>query len=564
MTIKKVLRATPIFIIILGTIFTTVAMIRTGLTYSWGIGFWGPLARDGVWHEALVGQIAHNIPPINPGFAGLALTNYHYFYDAFIYFLSQASFLPVRQVIYILFPVGLSMILGQVTYFLSYSLFRNRLAANLSLFFLYFGSSFGWVLSLLRGQEIGGESAFWANQPVSINLNPPFALSLLMIVGILLLVSSYTKNHSKKVAVLLIALSGIIVGVKVYAGVIVLAGLLGVSVVRYLRNREKDMVWIFTGSAVLAVSVFFLISREAGGLISIQPLWLIDTMIDAGDRVGIPNFTARRFAYIGGHRWIQYAFFEALAIIIFIAGNLGTRIVGLLGGRREFIKNSQHVFILFACIAAFLPPFIFVQKGNPWNTIQFFYYFLFFAGLYTANTLAVMWQKTSKIYVKAIVIVVLIITPISSIATFRSWLYPRSPAYLSVKEGEALAFLAKEPYGAVLTHPFEGSLRAKFADPYPILVYADSAYVAAFTGKPVYLEDAEQQIILDADYATRGRELDRFFTDTDLVWSNDFLATSGVTYLYLPKIYYLPAAEVEYSMRKIFENSEVNIYKVIN
>ena len=555
----------PALIIIFGSLFVSMAMIRTGSAYDLGVGYWGPLARDGVWHEALVAQIARGIPPINPGFAGLQLTNYHYFYDAFIILLSKATFLPPRTVIYILFPIALSVILGQMVYFFSLSLFKSKLAAIFSLFFLYFGSSFGWILSLLRGVEIGGESSFWANQPVSLNLNPPFAFSLLIIIGILLLLSKYVSANSKKIGFFIILLSGIIVGVKVYAGVIVLAGLFGASVVRYKKSKRWDLFVVFLGSSLVSLLIFFAISPNSVSLLMVQPLWLIDTMIDAGDRVGIPNFTARRFAYLGGHKWVQYAFFEFLAILIFIAGNLGTRLVGVFGTKKKYITSELHAFLIFGMIAAFLPPLIFVQKGNPWNIIQFFYYFLFFAGFYAANGLAIIWEGSRKRrFLKLAVLAILVITPISSVAAFRGWLYPNPPAYLSTKEAEALAFLAEEPDGTVVVHPFDPSLRKEYQDPYPLAVYADSAYVSAFSGKAAYVEDVEQQIILNVNYDKRLADSRSFFDEADLNSSNEFLESENISYVYLPKIYHLPAAEGLYNMKKIFENSEVNIYKVVH
>ncbi|KKQ96144.1 MAG: hypothetical protein UV74_C0004G0008 [Candidatus Woesebacteria bacterium GW2011_GWB1_43_14] len=68
-------------LILLGSIFQGVAMFRTSLVYSYGIGYWGPLARDGIWHEALIGQLTKSVFPENPGLAGVKLENYHYFYD---------------------------------------------------------------------------------------------------------------------------------------------------------------------------------------------------------------------------------------------------------------------------------------------------------------------------------------------------------------------------------------------------------------------------------------------------------------------------------------------------
>ncbi len=158
----------------------------------------------------------------------------------------------------------------------------------------------------------------------------------------------------------------------------------------------------------------------------------------------------------------------------------------------------------------------------------------------------------------------MVITPISSIATFRSWLYPNPPAKLTQGELDGLTFLKTQEDGVALKHPFDPNLRGKFEDPYPLAVYADNAYVSAYSRKPVFIEDVEQQIVLGTDYKNRLEDATRFFVEKDLSWSNQFLKENNISYIYLPKIYALPVAEQEYAMKKIFENEEVNIYRVTN
>lgn len=551
----------PIFLILTGSIFQLPAMLKTGLPYRLGIGYWGPLARDGVWHEALVGQLLKSIPPINPGFAGVRLTNYHFLYDALVAILSKVSALPPRYLVYILLPIFISVFLGQAIYYFVYQNWKSKKAATFALFFLYFGSSFGWILGVLRHTEIGGESAFWANQPVSMNLNPPFALSLLVIAVILILLSRYSKNKSIKAGLVIALLSGILIGIKAYAGFIVLFGLFVLSAKRYVFDKDTRLIIFTLIASSISFCIYKLTSSGASSLIQIEPLWLVNTMIDAGDRVGIPALTARRFAYLGDKKYIHYGVIELFSIILFVIGNMGTRIAALFVKPKKFRPSDLDVFMLTSMLAAFVPPFVFVQKGNPWNIVQFFYYFLFFSGIYAG----VLLSRISRegVYKKAFFIVLLIITPISSAATFRSWLYPNPPAYLSVKESEALSYLSAQRTGTVLVHPFESAKRDLYKDPYPLSVYADSAYVSAHSGMPVYLEDVEQQIILNTPYEGRLTKAISFFSTKDIVTANQFLENENIDYVYLPKIFEFPNAEEMYAMKKIFENSEVNIYRVL-
>lgn len=552
---KKLLLPLLVILILIGVVFQGVIMFKSGVLRDFGVGYWGPLARDGVWHEALINQLKVTIPPQNPGLAGNALSNYHYFFDVLVAKISQLTLISSPFLLYRFFPVVFSILLGVGTYFLAQRLFNNKVTSLLAVFFAYFASSFGWIVNLIKSEQIGGESTFWANQPVSMNINPPYAVSLVIIIFAILLLDLYLKKPNIVKGVILSVMIGLLVGFKAYAGAIALSALFFLTLKKIFFDKNFSLLPVLILSGGIFAAVYLSIGRGAVSLIGFQPLWLIDTMIDAGDRVGIPNFTARRFAYLGGGRWFNYAAIEAISLTIFFVGNLGTRIVGLWGVGKKFLSSDVHLFIFLVMGASILPTLLFVQKGNPWNVIQFFYYFLFFAGLYAANSL--------KKFPLFLTIIVILITPISSVATFRSWLYPNPPAYLPSGEYQALSFLKLQPTGTILKHPYDPSLRGNFKDPYPLAVYADNAYVSAYSGKSVYIEDAEQQIVLGTDYKTRLANAERFFIERNLNWSNKFLKDSNIRYVYLPKIYHLPAAEGEYPMKKIFENGDVNIYKVL-
>ena len=553
-------------LILLGSIFQGVAMFRTSLVYSYGIGYWGPLARDGIWHEALIGQLTKSVFPENPGLAGVKLENYHYFYDlltAGLMALLSGPF-PRFFVLYIFFPVVFSILLGIGTYFLTNRLFNNKFISLVAVFLAYFCSSFGWVLEYPRSGEVGGESAFWANQPVSMNLNPPFAISLVLVIFAALFLSSYIEHPRKLLAVLLIVLSGSLIGFKAYAGVLILGALFLLCLKKIVVDKSLVLVPIFVFTLLLALIFYLPRNSQSYNLLQIQPLWLVDTMIDAGDRVGIPNLTARRFAYLGSQKWVYFGLLELLSISIFFIGNLGTRIVALAGFNRKYLKSDLHVFILFIMGASAILPLIFVQKGNPWNIVQFLYYFLYFSALWAAAGVFRIYKSLPKTSSIIFLVVFIFVTPISSVATFRSWLYPNPPAYLPLEEYSALNFLSNQEDGVVLKHPYDRSLRDKYPDPYPLAVYADNAYVSSYSRKAVFVEDVEQQIVLGADYQKRLEDTQRFFIEKDMAWSREFLKSNSIDYIYLPKIYFLPVAEEEYPMTKIFENEAVNIYKVLH
>ena len=47
-----------ILLILLGTLAWSLIMVKSALIYPFGMGFWGPNGHDGVWHIALINQLA--------------------------------------------------------------------------------------------------------------------------------------------------------------------------------------------------------------------------------------------------------------------------------------------------------------------------------------------------------------------------------------------------------------------------------------------------------------------------------------------------------------------------
>lgn len=47
-------------------------------------------------------------------------------------------------------------------------------------------------------------------------------------------------------------------------------------------------------------------------------------------------------------------------------------------------------------VTSFIIPTLFVQKGTAWNTIQFFYYFLFFSNIFFAQFITDLIKNKNK------------------------------------------------------------------------------------------------------------------------------------------------------------------------
>lgn len=549
-------------LISIGTIFQQIPVFKNGLNFPYGTGFWGPNTHDGIWHISLINQLIKGVPPQNPIFANGILKNYHYFYDLLIATTNYISGIPILDLLFRFYPTIFSIILGITTYYLIKSIFNitNNLESKLtilaSLYLVYFSGSFGWIVEYITQRHLGGESAFWANQSISFNLNPPFAISLIIVIAILQLLPNI---KSKMSIMILTILAGSLISFKAYAAILILASLLLVGVIK----RSTPYLLGFFTSMIISVILFlynFSIGKE---LIIFSPFWFIHSMIDSPDRVGWTRLSLARVAGFEQKNWFKFLSAEAISLFIFIVGNLGTRVFALLSLiiLKNITRNTQTLFILIFSSLALLIPILFIQAGNPWNTIQFIYYFLYISAVCGGYFFAKIVNRVGKVFALPIIVIFILITPINSWASANGYLSYQPHALISNQELEALNFLKSQEDGVILTYPYDKNLKAKIAEPWPFFAYDSTAYISAFSNKAVFLEDEPQNDILLTDYKNRLLLSKDFFVNSEIVGTK-FLTDNNIKYIYLPKIYNLTLVSDKFKIKQIYENSEILIYMV--
>lgn len=562
-----------IILILLGTTFQVVGLVRSGWMYDFGIGFWGPTGHDGIWHQALINQLINHVPPQNPALSGETLLNYHYFFDLLVAATYRLTQISVLDLLYRFYPILFSLLLGLGSYLLSMRLFKNKIVSLVTLYFVYFSGSFGWIVEYLKSKQLGGESAFWVNQPVSMNLNPPFAISLVLVIAIVLIIQHMGQKKSFFSVLLLILLVGSLAEFKVYAGVLVLGALALVSIQEMILYKKYSFLQVTLGALLLTALIFLPQNSGSSSLLVFSPYWFIHSMIDFPDRVGWLKLSQARQAYFARGEWFKFLYVETLSLIIFVIGNLGARFLAILALgkliKKRYWYYPEYIFILGILFFAFMIPLIFIQKGNNWNTIQFFYYFLYFVALFSGATLIWLYKffvnlrlRLFKILGLGILGLLLLITPLSAIGTFRGYLYPIPPTRVSLNELDGLNFLKGLPEGVVLTYPYNSKLRVKFPEPFPLFAYDTSSYVAAFSGKSTFVEDEIQQEILQNDYKKRLVAATDFFQGRDVSWSRNFLLENRIKYIYLPKFFNVALDYEKLNLREVYTNKEVLIYQV--
>jgi len=580
------------FLITAGVVIQLLTMVRSGLLYPFGMGFWGPHGHDGVWHLALINQVLKGFLPPHPTLSGFELTNYHYFYDFILAIVNKLTTIPIHHLYFQIFPIFLAFGIGILSFLVGYHWKKDFWIGFWLAFFNYFAGSFGYLITLWRTKELGGESLFWSMQSISTLINPSFALSLVVLLaGILLLLRIRKWNNWKIIGLGL--LFGILINIKVYAGIVSLPALF---VFALFKNKRQYLI-IFLVALIVSLATFFLINRQATSLLVLEPFWFVHTMIESQDRFYWPRLATARQAFVGTKAGFKLFLVELIGLGIFLIGNLGTRIIGLITLIEKNIKkdfDELDAFIFIGGAVGLLMPLVFIQKGTAWNTIQFFYYFLFFANFYAAVTLSKLMKpppgrlrtpafllrlrrsgvpissgleavvmKMKGSYKLILLGIIILLTIPTSLATLKHYLGWPPPTALSMAELEALEWLKGQEEATVLTffyNPFE---KERFSQtPTPLYAYETTAYVSAFSGKQTFLEDEMNLIISGYDFKQRGEDELKFFITDDEIWARGFLLNNQIGYIYLTDRQRFLLSEEQLGIDKIFDNGEARIYQV--
>lgn len=558
-----------LLLIIFSSFVWSLTMIKSGLIYSFGMGFWGPNGHDGVWHLALINSLAWGSFDM-PTFAGEIIKNYHLGFDLIVALLSKVPFLSSTLLYFQIIPVLLAFGIGFLTYKFVLSWRKDQKEAFWATFFVYFGGSFGWIITLLKSHEIGGESLFWSQQAISTLINPPFALSLILLLLGLTFLLHYLRVERKNFIFLLLTsfCFGILIQIKAYAGVLVLGSFLVLGIFNFLKEKDFKILKVFLLSALISFVIFLPLLQNASKTLVFKPFWFLETMMGLSDRLGWEKFYSAMMNYRLGNIWIKAIPAYLVAFGIFVLGNLGTRIIGISLLIKSFWKKEikiDYIFLILILIAGggIVFPTFFLQTGTPWNTIQFFYYTLFVLGILSGVGITKINCK-KKVLQYLLGILLILLTIPTTVGTLRHYLPSRPPAKISLEELEALDFLKDQPAGVVLTYPYD-AIKAKEAEanpPRPLYLYESTAYVSAFSYKNAYLEDEVNLDITGFNWRERREKALNFYDSLNIEKTRFFLTENKIKYIYWLKGQRAKLGETQLGLTRIFENNEVDIYSV--
>src|SRR3989339_1902488 len=104
-----------VFIIIAGTIIWSLTMVKSGIVYHYGMGFWGPNGHDGIWHISVINSLAKGSMQM-PIFAGETIKSYHIGYELLLAVIHRITNIAVIDLYFQIIPPITAFLIGLLVY----------------------------------------------------------------------------------------------------------------------------------------------------------------------------------------------------------------------------------------------------------------------------------------------------------------------------------------------------------------------------------------------------------------------------------------------------------------
>ncbi len=524
-----------------------------------GLFFWGAHGHDSLWHLAIASVAFKTFPFSLPTFAGQNLQGYNYLFDLVIYWLSKFGIAPIITYFKIA-PLAWFFLMTAATIGLGRKIKDSPIFIGLLLFFVYFGGSFGYVLTYLHKNTIFNSEGILAIQSGHSLINIQFAFSLVVLVYLFSIIHKLKSDN--KTASLLAVLVFLNLGLKFYAGIITLFIVVLYYLWLFVKSKERITIILRFVPTLLAATVAVMFfydpfnSLKSGSILIFSPFAIVHSMIEERDLFYLREMVDERYFLLSKGFGPRLFYIEMFSVFLYVIFNFGTRVIGLIYLLVKSIKlklQPFEVILILTAIFSTALAVLFIQKGEWWNTVQFFYYAIFIMNIFAAEAFYEIVKKKNFLSIIAGLVIILATLPTSIDLVAKFTFFP-SPSYLPSGELKALAFLKNLPDGTVLTERYDPNSKGKYKEPIPFHSYDDTSYVAAFSGKKTYMNDLVQLRLTGVDYSQRKLMLEK--QDCDYL--------GDIRYLYSVRPDSFRGCLTKPGIKRIYEKDGIAIYEVLS
>ena len=419
-----------------------IPVLRSGWLIEEGLQLVSVNQLDGVWNLALIQELKNNFPPQHPAIAGVPIRGYHILYNLALAGLSNVFGISPIHLLFHFFPIFIGFLWAGGVYLLVKRISGSALSGYLASFLSMFGGSFVFLFPGLWKLGLSLDDGFGVQQPFSANLNPTFACSTLLIIVSFWVLWQYCQSKKSAWLVILFLLVGVSIGVKTYAGMILLASLLGIGLLEAIVKRNFRFLFTFMGAFALALLIYLPLNAQSGFLVA-YPLWPARQLM-----VGNLNFTLwdqKRLYYESINNNLGLVKLWLWAFGIFFFGNLGIRLLAFGLISKWIRKYSPFEYFILGCTAtSFFVSILFIQPaGGAFNMIQMYWYFLFFTSILTALFVGLRLDRSPKLG-KYLLLAVLFLLTIPSASEKIFTFFSQKGGYIGPDKYESLIFLNQQ------------------------------------------------------------------------------------------------------------------------
>ena len=523
--------------------------------------FWGVHEHDAIWHIAVSESAFKTFPPRNPIYEGSILSGYNAILD-FILFLFALVGIPPLITFFKILPLLWFFLFTYLMVQYGKSINKSKTFIFTFLFLSYFGASFSFIIPFIKTGTIVGTSSLLAMQAVLTLTNIQLAFSYVIMLLILMLL--HKKKTSKRQLLTLCLLIFIQWGLKFYAGFISTVIIGVVFFLRWIRGKEsRYIIYVLLISICSFVSLFVNYNPfgqlQKGTPFIFKPFALVWPLIEDPSMFYSYYWSNAKYTLLTSSKISpRLLLMMGTLTLLYVVLNLGPRVIGFISLiKKTVLKKSNDIDsgILIGIIFSLIFTIFFIQRGVWWNTVQFLFLVFFLLNIYTAESIASIYNKS----LRTVIILGLIIISIPyTFDAIKS--YTLFPGVMNVPDSEkiALNILKNLPDGVVYTPLYKPDSDLNSNNIAPLYNHVDSAYVSAYTGKQTLYGDYTQLILLNVDFEGRREQIIK--GDCSLVTKIDYIYIQASQY---KDLFFKKCIHNNKEFEQIFTNTSTLVYSKI-
>lgn len=430
-----------------------VAFFRSGTIDNNGIAFFGPMARDHIFHLAQIGRFEFHVPSDNFVISGYASPAYHFFSDLLLYMLATEPKLEINllDTYFKYYPSIIFFGIGYFCFHFIANLFNDKRIAALGIVVIVLGADMSWVAVLPKlamnmfkpGDVLGVLFSPWIDwHPFGVLYplvhRPAHYHGLLFFMAGLTLLTSSTNlnkdrdNHNRRSWIGAAFLFGLMAGFN-----FTLSGVIGMAIVLIIIQN------ILTTTPSLSKTLIYSSLAYAVALAPI--LFFIKTshIVAAGSSALV--FNAGAFPLIKyGDKIRQFVSNEQLvtilSVLMFLLISYNIKLIGLFfvnkfprkAGQSEIWSFLFYCYFISLIIGVF---FEFGGVGGISSNIIFLQPTIYLMGILTIYPIFRIIQTiyTRQKYIAILVFFMLLVGPIQAVLAYNlSYKVEIKPELLSV------------------------------------------------------------------------------------------------------------------------------------